>query len=650
MRFRNKMLGMCLALGTLQIHAMTTDGNQIIDSTGKPVELKGINWFGFNNGDTMVDGLWAGPDNLSLDFATVVYRMQLLGCNAVRLPFSFKDVFGLAPRNYNLPTMAVSQSVIKASVTDPSVTAMGDIPPQKSPPTVTNPNVSNSYLPNDTTLNRFLWVVNFFAKNGFYVLIDNHLREDQTVLEQGKANWVQDWVRLVTAISNDPISKEMLLIDLLNEPDNFGIRWEASGNNPGLGDLYLSAMDALYAVNPHALFLLEGTGQGGIGANWGDGFATDPTLISQNGLSDPRPFFNSLLQKPYLNQVVISPHVYPPSVTGASTNYSGSGLWNRMSSSFGYLTQQGYCFNSKCKIFPVVLGEFGSMFTDSRDLQSMPDIAAYLNNTGSAVDGKHKKIGSWFYWAWNANSGDTGGIVDNDWRKILWNKVEYLETIGLTPWYLTSPPPVEFGKLCVSVASVNGLTPGALQPITAGNYTYTVTAFNTPVCQEVNVGNYSVNAPEIISGNHKFDAPSQTVSVAENLQSTVQIHYTGTVIPPDQSNTSVVVQIGTPWQEGGQYKNAVNLYFTNKGTKPVNVPWQFTMKNSSYTGVSTAWNLTVNSVSNGVITSTVSSNWEVLNANGTNTVNVGAIISSSSPNFMPTEITVNGTPATIVHQ
>lgn len=35
----------------------------------------------------MVGGLWAGAHTQVGDFATVVYRAQLLGFNAVRLPF-----------------------------------------------------------------------------------------------------------------------------------------------------------------------------------------------------------------------------------------------------------------------------------------------------------------------------------------------------------------------------------------------------------------------------------------------------------------------------------------------------------------------------------------------------------------------------------
>ena len=39
----------------------------------------------------------------------------------------------------------------------------------------------------------------------------------------------------------------------------------------GLGDLYLAVMDAVHAVAPQIRFYLEGTGQSGLGCNWGDG-------------------------------------------------------------------------------------------------------------------------------------------------------------------------------------------------------------------------------------------------------------------------------------------------------------------------------------------------------------------------------------------
>jgi hypothetical protein len=73
-------------------------------------------------------------------------------------------------------------------------------------------------------------------------------------------------------------------------------------------------------ISESTLFFIQGSGQTWKGAmNWGDGFITDPTLISQTGMSDPNPFFQALLSKPYLNNVVIAPHYYPPSISHATS-------------------------------------------------------------------------------------------------------------------------------------------------------------------------------------------------------------------------------------------------------------------------------------------------------------------------------------------
>ena len=155
---------------------------------------------------------------------------------------------------------------------------------------------------------------------------------------------------------------------------------------------------------------------------------------------------------------------------------------------------------------------------------------------------------------------------------------------------------------------------------------------------------FALDTTTLTNGMHTlnsvaYDASNNTASSAIS----VNVQNSG----PIQGNFEVTVQLGTPWQVGNQYKNSVNFYVTNKGSTGVNVPWQFTVANSSYTGTDSSWNCTVNSVVNGTISGTASQGWEALNPNGTNTINVGAIISSSSPNFMPSAITINGVPATI---
>ena len=41
------------------------------------------------------------------------------------------------------------------------------------------------------------------------------------------------------------------------------------------------------------------------------------------------------------------------------------------------------------------------------------------------------------FWSWNANSGDTGGLVDSDtWTQVQWEKITWMQqAMGLKPWY-----------------------------------------------------------------------------------------------------------------------------------------------------------------------------------------------------------------------
>lgn len=83
----------------------------------------------------------------------------------------------------------------------------------------------------------------------------------------------------------------------------FAVKPMCGCHDAGVGDLYLAAMDAIYKVNPDVLFFIEGLGQSGLANNWGDGLCTDKNTISQYGISDPNPFFTSVMGRPYLSQV-----------------------------------------------------------------------------------------------------------------------------------------------------------------------------------------------------------------------------------------------------------------------------------------------------------------------------------------------------------
>lgn len=63
--------------------------------------------------------------------------------------------------------------------------------------------------------------------------------------------------------------KGRVFVDVMNEPDSMGIRWEPSNGKPGAAELYLTAMDAMHELSPDGwLYVVEGTGQNSFGLNW----------------------------------------------------------------------------------------------------------------------------------------------------------------------------------------------------------------------------------------------------------------------------------------------------------------------------------------------------------------------------------------------
>ncbi len=121
------------------------------------------------------------------------------------------------------------------------------------------------------------------------------------------------------------------------------------------------------------------------------------------------------------DRVVYSPHDYPASVSNqpwfSASNYPNNlpSVWNQF---WGYLYRDD--------IAPVWLGEFGSELQTTSDQQWYQEITSYLADTSGAPAGSQGI--SWTWWSWNPNSGDTGGILQDDWTTVNANKL-----VGLLP-------------------------------------------------------------------------------------------------------------------------------------------------------------------------------------------------------------------------
>lgn len=380
-----------------------TSNGQIIDKNGNAVTFKGVSWFGFNTGNHVVHGLWQA------DFTRMLNQIKSLGFNAVRIPFQFDFVLNPAIRPTSITTSC-------------------------------NGTPCNQDVPQDSALNTFQWVVNKFTSAGIYVLLDDHYEDNTYVTNQ--AQWIAGWQKVAQLFINNPA----VGYDLYNEPDSHSLTWEGSNSGTPWANGITAAATAIYAIDTQKLIFIEGTGQTSIKANWGDGFATDNATVSQN-ISNPKNFFTQLASKPYVNQIVISPHMYGPNGTNnQGPDHSNQAVayadWSRLN---GYLlnnflninntSQSGFCIGTTCRLYPIALGEFGGKFDPAdpnytKDVATLVNVATYLTRLGVGKPAQP----SWFYWDWNPNSGNTGGILKDDWLTIDCNKVNYLKQyLSLTP-------------------------------------------------------------------------------------------------------------------------------------------------------------------------------------------------------------------------
>jgi endoglucanase len=167
------------------------------------------------------------------------------------------------------------------------------------------------------------------------------------------------------------------------------------------------------------------------------------------------------------NRLVYSAHEYGNDVY-AQPWLSASNFPNNMPAL--YDTWWGYLH--KNNIAPVLMGEFGTKLNDTNDQQWLSSLMGYL---GSGVGGM-----SWTYWSWNPNSGDTGGILQDDWITVNTNKMAYL-----TPYMFAldggggGTPPATPTRTRTPTRTNTGATVTATRTATRTNTGVTVTATRT---------------------------------------------------------------------------------------------------------------------------------------------------------------------------
>lgn len=267
-------------------------------------------------------------------------------------------------------------------------------------------------------------IINYGGSIGLRFILDRHRPDSGTqsalwyTAQYSEARWISDWTMLAQHyLGNTAI----IGADLHNEP-HAPACW---GCGDAATDWRLAAQkagNAVLAVNPNWLIIVEGVDVfNGKGYWWGGnlmGVAQFPVQLN------------------VANRLVYSPHDYPSEVSQQPW-FSDPTFPNNMpaiwDAYWGYIQKQN--------IAPIMVGEFGTTLASSQDAQWIGALTSYM---GTGVNGF-----SWTYWSWNPNSGDTGGILKDDWVTVNQNKQAFLNPIefalngtgGTTPTPNTTPTP-----------------------------------------------------------------------------------------------------------------------------------------------------------------------------------------------------------------
>jgi endoglucanase len=209
-----------------------------------------------------------------------------------------------------------------------------------------------------------------------------------------QARWIQDWVMLAQHYRGN---NTIIGADLANEPHgpatwgdgNPSTDWRLAAEQAG---------NAILAVSPDWLIIVEGIEQyHGNFYWWGgnlEGAGQYPVRLSVP------------------DKLVYSAHDYGPEVYKQSW-FKASNFPNNLPE----VWQQHWAYLQKVGTAPVFMGEFGggSMGQDAEGVWQRSLISFLKTNNISYA-----------YWAWNPDSSDTGGILQNDWKTVNQSKLDVL--------------------------------------------------------------------------------------------------------------------------------------------------------------------------------------------------------------------------------
>ncbi len=358
-----------------------TDGNRILDKNGKQVWLTGVNWFGYNTGTNTFDGLW---------------NSQMRG-----------TVKAIADHGFNLIRVPISAELLNQW-------SRGEYP---------KANYNNASNPEMNAMNS-LQIFDYFLKlaeeNGMKVMPDIHCAETNAMGHNVNLWYtdkvsVDDYYHALEWLAERYKDNDTIIaIDIKNEPHgkpNEGSAaaiWNDSKDKNNWKYTAEQAAARILAKNPNVLIMVEGTeiyskNNGSYSSqnsadyyfNWWGG--------NLRGVRD----YPVNLGK-YGDKLVYSPHDYGPTVYEQPW-FQGGFDYNSL---INDCWQDNWLYIHRENITPLLIGEWGGFMREPnlKWMTCMRQLIGeyHLNHT---------------FWCYNANSGDTGGLVLDDFTT--WDTEKY---------------------------------------------------------------------------------------------------------------------------------------------------------------------------------------------------------------------------------
>ncbi|HPE37938.1 MAG TPA: cellulase family glycosylhydrolase [Bacillota bacterium] len=361
-----------------------TDGSQIVDQNGTAVWLTGVNWFGYNTGTNIFDGCWSCNMDSALD------AIADHGFNLLRIPMSAELV--LQWKNGTYPEANFNQA-------------------------------TNSELVGMNSLEIFDYALSICEQNGLKVMLDIHCAKTDSMGHMANLWYTDDfsvdqyYEALEFLADRYKNNDTVIAFDLKNEPhgkqNENGAIWNDSEDENNWKHVAEVAGNKVLDINPNVLIMIEGI------EIYPKDISTNGDYSSQNaddyyfnwwggnlrGVADYPIDFGSEERN---QQIVYSPHDYGPTVYQQPWFQEG----------FTYESLKTDCWNDNWlfieeeNIAPLLIGEWGGFMSEPNLtwMTYMRQLIAeyHLNHT---------------FWCFNSNSGDTGGLVLDDFTT--WDEEKY---------------------------------------------------------------------------------------------------------------------------------------------------------------------------------------------------------------------------------